>query len=199
MSKKKEFLKEFNLQEICKALLYELGDDPERAGLKETPRRFAKAMQELFNGMNYTNEQIAEKYDKCFEEGFSNDLVVVDHIPFFSHCEHHIMLMYNMRAHIAYIPNGKVLGLSKFARIVQLVGKRLQIQERICKDIAEVLKLILQTEDIAVIVEGDHSCMTARGVRSDGSRTKTSHLGGKFKDNAVLRQEMLEIIKLKNR
>ena len=121
---KQEFNKQ-NIEKLVTALLKELGDNPKRAGLKETPKRVAKAVCELFEGMRYTNAEIAAKYDKCFEEASSGNMVVVKDIPFFSFCEHHLMLMYNMKAHIAYIPNKKVIGLSKISRIVNMVGKRL--------------------------------------------------------------------------
>ena len=118
-----------------------LGDDPNRPGLVETPKRVAKMYAEVFEGMNYTNDQIAEMFDKCFEGEGNDNLVIVSHIPIFSYCEHHLALMYNMEVHIAYIPHGKVLGLSKFARIAEMVGKRLQLQERIGEDIAEIIEM----------------------------------------------------------
>lgn len=189
---------EFNkpkIEELIRALLIELGDDPNRPGLLETPKRVAKAACELFDGMRYTNDEIAEMYDKCFEEAAGGNMVVVKDIPLFSFCEHHLMLMYNMHAHIAYLPKDRVIGLSKISRVVTMVGKRLQLQERIGSDILDVLKKILKTDDIAVVIEGEHSCMTARGIRSMGSKTRTANLSGVFKEKAETRSEFYDLIK----
>jgi GTP cyclohydrolase I len=177
-----------------KCILGELGEDPRRPGLVETPKRVAKMFEEVFEGIKYSNDDIAKMYDKCFDELKENDLVVVDHIPIFSYCEHHLALMYNMNVHVAYVPAGKVIGLSKIARIAEMVGKRLQLQERIGQDIAEILIKILGTEDVMVVVEGEHSCMTARGVKSRGAKTKTATLRGDFKSDAELRAEVYSII-----
>jgi len=172
-----------------------LGDDINRPGLKETPSRVAKMYAEVFEGMLYTNDEIAEKFNKCFEEVQSGDLVVVQDIPIFSYCEHHLALMYNMKVHVGYIPKGKVIGLSKIARIADMVGKRLQLQERIGMDIAEILQTILGTDNIIVVIEGEHSCMTARGIKKQGVKTKTSSLRGLFRDSPALRAEFFSIIK----
>ena len=133
--------KEFNHEKIKEAIytiITELGDDPQREGLKETPERVARMYDEVFEGMRYTNDEIADMFCKCFEDVDSNDLVLVQDIEIFSYCEHHLALMYNMKCHVGYIPNGKVIGLSKIARICDMVSKRLQLQERICSDIAYV-------------------------------------------------------------
>lgn len=135
------------IENAIKEILLALGDNPDREGLKETPKRVAKMYEEVFEGMNYTNEEIAEKFCKCFETN-NNDLVIIKDIPIFSYCEHHMALMYNMTVSIAYIPNGKVLGLSKFARIADMVGKRLQLQERIGSDIAEIIQLATDSNDV---------------------------------------------------
>lgn len=134
------------IEKAVREILESLGDDPEREGLKETPKRVAKMYEEVFEGMNYTNKQLAEKFCKCFETD-NNDLVVIKDIPIFSYCEHHMALMYNMTVSVAYIPNGKVLGLSKFARIADMVGKRLQLQERIGSDIAEIIQIATGSND----------------------------------------------------
>ena len=176
------------ISSCIREILIALGDDPDREGLRDTPKRVAKMYEEVFEGMKYTNEEIAEMYNKCFECG-NNDLVTMSHIPIFSYCEHHLALMYNMEVNIAYIPNGKVIGLSKLARIAEMVGKRLQLQERIGEDIADILQMIVGTEDVLVMIKGEHSCMTARGIKSRGSVTKTATIRGKFKDNMALRQE----------
>ena len=130
-----------------------LGDDPNREGLKETPQRVAKMYAEVFAGMNYTNKQIAEMFNKTFDDDldFANqEVIVVKDIDIFSYCEHHLALMYDMKVTVAYIPNDKVIGLSKIARIADMAARRLQLQERIGSDIVEIMKLITNSEDIAV-------------------------------------------------
>ena len=176
-------------------LLEALGDDPTREGLRDTPHRVSKMYQEVFEGMKYTNEEIADMFDKCFEDTTTGDLVVIEKIPVFSYCEHHIALMYDMNVSVGYIPKGKVIGLSKVARIADMCAKRLQLQERIGTDIYDVLRRILGTDDIIVVIEGTHSCMTARGIKKVGSKTKTSCCKGKFRDSDALRQEFYGLIK----
>lgn len=182
------------IQEAVKTILVALGDDPNREGLKDTPKRVAKMYAEVFEGMCYTNEEIANKFNKCFEEGATGDLVTIADIPIFSYCEHHLALMYNMKVHVGYLPKGKVIGLSKVARIADMVGKRLQLQERIGADIAEVLEMVLGTDDIIVVIEGEHSCMTARGVKKPGTKTRTATLRGVFKSDSDLRSEFYDLI-----
>lgn len=183
------------VEAAVRMLLEALGDDPEREGLKETPKRVAKMYNEVFEGMCYTNHEIAEKFNKCFEDTTTGDLVVVDNIPVFSYCEHHMALMYDMKVSVGYIPNGKVIGLSKIARIADMCAKRLQLQERIGTDIYEVLKEVLDTENIIVVIEGSHSCMTARGIKKVESKTKTACCMGTFRSNSALRQEFYSLIK----
>lgn len=182
------------IQEAVKTILVALGDDPNREGLKDTPKRVAKMYAEVFEGMCYTNEEIANKFNKCFEEGATGDLVTIADIPIFSYCEHHLALMYNMKVHVGYLPKGQVIGLSKVARIADMVGKRLQLQERIGADIAEVLEMVLGTDDIIVVIEGEHSCMTARGVKKPGTKTRTATLRGVFKTDSDLRSEFYNLI-----
>ena len=189
--------KEFNhekIKEAIRTILTELGDDPDREGLKDTPDRVARMYDEIFEGMRYTNDEIAEMFNKCFEVD-SNDLVIVKDIEVFSHCEHPLALMYNMHCHVGYIPNGKVIGLSKIARICDMVSKRLQLQERICSDIAEVIQKVCDTEDVIVVVEGEHSCMTARGIKARGAKTRTSAIRGLFDTDHELRNEFYQLIK----
>ena len=183
----------YHIYEILKAL----GDDPDREGLRETPKRVAKMYEEVFEGMKYSNDEIAEMFDKTFTEDVDDegaarygDMVVVKDIDIFSYCEHHMALMYDMKVTVAYLPKGKVIGLSKIARIADMVGKRLQLQERIGSDIAEILKEILDTEDVAVIIEGTHSCMTARGIKKNQATTKTYNLSGRFKDDVCLNMRL---------
>lgn len=175
-------------------ILVALGADPNREGLKNTPDRVARAYNEIFQGMNFTNEDIAEMYNTCFEDVETGDLVVVSDISFFSMCEHHILPMVNCKAHIGYLPKGKVIGLSKIARIVDMCSKRLQLQERLGMDIAQVLEIILGTEDIIVVLEGEHTCMTMRGIKKPGTKTRTSALRGKFKDDSDLRNEFYSLV-----
>lgn len=183
------------IEKAIKEILIALGDDPDRPGLVDTPKRVAKMYEEVFEGMNYTNAEIAEKFCKCFDTD-NNDLVVVQDIPIFSYCEHHLALMYNMTVSIAYIPNGKVLGLSKFARIADMVGKRLQLQERIGSDIAEIVQMATGSNDVLVVVQGEHSCMTARGIKSRGAKTRTATIRGEFNNNVELRKEAYSLMNL---
>lgn len=174
-----------------RGILEALGDDPDREGLKDTPDRVARMYEEVFEGMNYTNDEIADMYNKTFEDDLeyetdSRDMVVVKDIDIFSYCEHHIALMYDMKVTVAYIPNGKVIGLSKIARIADMVSKRLQLQERIGSDIADIMQKITGSEDVAVLIEGSHSCMTARGIKKSGAKTCTTTLRGRFKSEESL-------------
>ena len=186
---------EYHIAGILKAL----GDNPEREGLKDTPKRVAKMYEEVFDGMNYTNEEIADMFNKTFaldmdevesgqieyngQIGTSN-MVVVKDIDIFSYCEHHLALMYDMKVTVAYIPNGRVIGLSKIARIADMVSKRLQLQERIGSDIADIMQMITGAKDIAVFIEGCHSCMTARGIKKANTKTYTQTLRGRFNNES---------------
>lgn len=176
------------IQEHVKGILEALGENPDREGLIETPKRVAKMYEEVFEGLNYTNDEIAEMFNKTFEDdlSMSEDMVIVRDIDAFSYCEHHIALMYDMKVTVAYIPKNKVIGLSKIARIVDMVTKRLQLQERIGTDIAYIMKKITNSEDVAVLISANHSCMTARGIKKVNSKTYTQSLHGKFKENEYL-------------
>lgn len=182
------------IEESIRNILIALGDDPDREGLKGTPNRVARMYEEIFEGMKYTNEEIAAKFNTCFEDVKTGDLVMVEHIPIYSYCEHHLALMYNMDVSVGYIPKGKVIGLSKIARIADMVGKRLQLQERIGMDIMEILKIVLGTDDIMIVIKGEHACMTTRGVKKAGSVTKTSAISGLFDTNPTLRQEFYSLL-----
>lgn len=193
----KEFTQEqkYEIEKAVANLLASFGVDLTREGLKETPHRAMKYWVELLEGELYTNDEIADMFNKCFEDIDSSDLVLEKNIEIFSHCEHHLALMYDMKVHIAYIPNHKVIGLSKMARIAEMVGKRLQLQERIGTDINYIMRKILGTEDVAVIIEGKHGCMTARGIKSKNAITRTACLQGKFKDLPALRNELYSLLK----
>ncbi|MBS7062029.1 MAG: GTP cyclohydrolase I FolE [Lachnospira sp.] len=182
---------EYHIAGILKAL----GDDPEREGLKDTPERVAKMYEEVFEGMNYTNEEIAEMFNKtfaldkhadkeCATDCGASDMVVVKDIDIFSYCEHHLALMYDMKVTVAYIPKDRVIGLSKIARIADMVSKRLQLQERIGSDIADIIQMVTGTDDVAVLIEGCHSCMTARGIRKADTKTYTQTLRGRFNNES---------------
>ena len=178
-----------------RGILEALGDDPDREGLKETPDRVARMYEEVFEGMNYSNHEIAQKFSKTFEDDLSvkdhKDMVIVKDIDIFSYCEHHMALMYDMKVTVAYIPKEKVIGLSKIARIADMVAKRLQLQERIGTDIADIMQEILESEDVAVVIEGTHSCMTARGIKKNAATTKTFTLRGQFQEDQSLQMRLL--------
>ena len=196
---------EYHIAGILKAL----GDNPEREGLKDTPKRVAKMYEEVFDGMNYTNEEIADMFNKTFaldtdeeesgqiecngQSGTSN-MVVVKDIDIFSYCEHHLALMYDMKVTVAYIPNGRVIGLSKIARIADMVSKRLQLQERIGSDIADIMHMVTGAKDIAVFIEGCHSCMTARGIKKANTKTYTQTLRGRFNNESNVSVHMILIM-----
>lgn len=183
------------IRELTCEFLKAIGDDPNREGLLKTPNRVAKMCVEIFEGMTHSNHEIAEMFNTCFEDVKTGDLVVESNIPIHSFCEHHLMLMYDMSVAIGYIPNGKVIGLSKLARISDMVGKRLQLQERIGSDIADILHEILNTNDIIVVIQGKHGCMTARGIKSREAVTKTATLRGRFESDSDLRSEFYSLIK----
>lgn len=183
------------IKKHIRGILIALGDDPEREGLKDTPDRVAKMYTEVFEGMNYTNHEIAEMFNKTFEQdlelsGRSEDMVIVKDIDVFSYCEHHMALMYDMKVTVAYIPNGKVIGLSKIARIADMAAKRLQLQERIGSDIAEIIQEVTGSDSVAVKIQGCHSCMTARGIKKASAQTVTTTFTGQFKDNPALQMRL---------
>lgn len=182
------------IEQAVQIFLDAIGEDIGREGLKETPRRVAGYWLELLEGMNYTNQQIAEKYGKRFEVS-GNPLVVKQVNNVFSHCEHHLALMYNMTVTVAYLPiklangNYQVIGLSKIPRIVNMCAKRLQLQERLAEDIAECISLATGSKDVFVNIVADHACVSARGAKSDGT-TDVTTLKGQFLTNQKLRDEI---------
>ncbi|NFM77834.1 GTP cyclohydrolase I FolE [Clostridium botulinum] len=184
------------IEEHIRGILIALGDNPEREGLKNTLKRVAKMYEEVFKGMCYSNDEIAEMFNVTFEDDLcindnENDMVFMKEIEIFSHCEHHLALMYNMKVAIAYIPKKKIIGLSKIARIADMVGRRLQLQERIGSDIAEILQKITDSEDVAVIIEGEHGCMTTRGIKKPGTKTITTTLRGKFNTDPIVSNKLM--------
>lgn len=169
-----------DLQKIesgVRLILDGIGEDVNRQGLIDTPRRVAKMYAEVLASTNKSNAEIAKEFGKCFDEDCFDGVVVVKDIPAFSWCEHHIALMYDMKVTVAYKPNGKVIGLSKISRIVDAVTKRLQLQERIGKDICEVIGLATGSKDILVMIEAKHSCVTARGIKKDGTTKTVTSIG----------------------
>jgi len=175
---------------IVKELLKEIGEDVNRQGLLKTPMRVAKAYEFLTQGYHQNIEEIIN--DAIFDEDYS-EMVIVKNIDFYSLCEHHMIPFFG-KAHVAYIPKGKVIGISKIPRIVDVFARRLQIQERMTQQIADTLEEYLHPEGVAVVVEGYHMCMMMRGVQKQNSITTTSAVHGVFKEDARTRSEFLNLI-----
>lgn len=174
-----------------RGILEALGDDPDREGLLETPERVARMYEEVFAGMQYSNHEIAQMFAKTFTAPEDASAVVVKDIEVFSFCEHHMALMYDMHVNVAYIPHGRVIGLSKIARICDMAAKRLQIQERLGSDIAEILTEATGSSDVGVVITGTHSCMTARGIRNASAKTVTQTFRGAFRSDRGLQELIL--------
>lgn len=183
------------IKNAVKDILEALGDDPNRADLVQTPERVARMYDEVFEGMRYSNKEIADLYCTSFEVPSNTDMICLTDINTFSYCEHHMALMYNMKVAVAYIPAKKIIGLSKIPRIVEMVSKRLQLQEKIGSDIADILSMALETEDIMVVIKGEHACVTTRGIRKPGTITTTICARGSFKSRESLRRDFLLQIK----
>ncbi|MFQ9193645.1 MAG: GTP cyclohydrolase I FolE [Candidatus Gastranaerophilaceae bacterium] len=183
------------VKEHIRGLLVALGENPDREGLKDTPDRVARMYEEVFEGIGYSNHEIAQMFHKTFEDDLEfedggQDMVIVKDIDIFSYCEHHLALMYDMKVTVAYLPAGKVIGLSKIARIADMVSKRLQLQERIGSDIADIITEVTGSEDVAVLIEGCHSCMTARGIKKPNAKTYTTTFRGRFRTDLSLQMRL---------
>jgi len=177
------------IKDAVRIILKAVGEDPDRPGLLETPRRVAHMYAEMFSGLNLDP---ARHLKVTFPEQY-DEIVLIRDISFTSMCEHHL-LPFTGVAHVAYIPNGKVTGLSKIARVVEEVSRKPQVQERMTQTIAEMVNEHLNTTGVAVIISAEHSCMSIRGIRKPGSRTITSALRGEFKDNHLTRSELMSLI-----
>lgn len=180
-------------EKLFRVLLQQLGEDPNREGLLETPKRTARAWSEWTSGYGQNPAEVL----KCFEDGSENydEMVFQGNIAFHSHCEHHLAPFFGV-AHVAYIPHGRVVGLSKLTRLVDIFARRLQVQERMTRQIAEALDEHLQPLGVAVVLRARHLCMESRGVRKIGTHTSTSAVLGVFKDKPEVRDEFFSLARM---
>ncbi|WP_375208007.1 GTP cyclohydrolase I FolE [Hyphococcus sp.] len=180
--------------EAVRELIRWIGDDPAREGLKDTPRRVVDAFLEYFQGYDECPETYLQR---TFEQvGGYDEIVLLKDIPFHSHCEHHMAPIIG-RAHVAYLPTDKVVGISKLARVVQAYARRLQVQERLTAEIADCIQKVLEPQGVAVVIEASHACMTARGVATPGVSMTTSRMMGVFRDDQKAREEVIKLIGIK--
>ena len=187
-------MKNENVKNLVKDLLNEIGEDPKREGLLETPRRVAEAYQFLSSGYKMDIDEVMNK--AVFNEKY-DEMVLVKNIDFYSLCEHHMLPFYG-KVHVAYIPDGKIIGLSKIPRLVEVFSRRLQVQERMTQEIADTLENYLQPKGVAVVAEAFHMCMMMRGVQKQNSSATTSAVHGVFKEDARTRSEFINLISHKN-
>ncbi|MGN0382880.1 MAG: GTP cyclohydrolase I FolE [Eubacterium sp.] len=178
------------IEQAVRLLLEGIGEEPDREGLIETPKRVARMYEEIYGGMNQDAKEHLAKTFTCD----NNDMVIEKDITFYSTCEHHLMPFYG-KAHIAYIPNGKVVGLSKLARTVEVYAKRLQIQEQMTNQIADALMTHLKAKGVMIMVEAEHMCMSMRGIKKPGSKTITFSTRGEFANNQELRDRFMLTIR----
>ena len=178
------------VKEAIRLLLEGIGEDPEREGLKDTPDRIARMCTEIYGGL----DEVADQHLLKQFQVENNEMVLEKDITFYSMCEHHLMPFYG-KAHVAYIPDGKVTGLSKLARTVDVYSRRPQIQERLTVQIADALERVLQPKGVMVMLEAEHTCMTMRGIKKPGSKTMTVITRGEFKNNIELQKQFLAMVK----
>lgn len=178
------------MEEQYRSILEMIGEDPLRGGLLDTPARAAKAMSFLTRGYSETLEQVV---NNALFDSETSEMILVQDIELYSMCEHH-MLPFIGKCHVAYVPTGKVLGLSKVARIVDMYARRLQIQENLTKQIADAIQAVTEASGVGVIIEAQHMCMMMRGVEKQNSKMKTSVMLGSFRDNQITRMEFLSLI-----
>jgi len=184
-------LSQEDVEAAFRSVLLWIGEDADRDGLRETPARMARAFQEYFSGYGQDPEQILQK---TFEEidGY-DEMVVLRGIPFQSHCEHHVAPIIG-RAWVAYVPNARVVGISKLARVVEAYAKRLQIQERMTAQVANTIEHVLKPKGIGVVIKATHHCMTTRGINKQGTDLVTSRMLGCFRENPMTRHEFLSMV-----
>lgn len=182
------------IENAVREILYAIGENPDREGILDTPRRIAKMFEEVFSGIS---EDPAKHLEVYFQDEMYEELVLVKDIPFYSVCEHHLVPFFG-KAHVAYLPkNGRLTGLSKLARVVETVAKRPQLQERITATVADTIMNKLQPYGVIVVIEAEHMCMTMRGVKKPGSKTVTSAVRGTFKTDSKSRAEVMSMINSK--
>lgn len=178
------------VQRLVRQLLAAIGENPDRDGLLDTPARIARMYDEIFSGLD---KDPVEILSTSFEEAF-DEIVILREIPFYSMCEHHFMPFHG-QAHVGYLPNGKIVGLSKIARAVEVFAKRPQVQERLTGQIADCIEQVLGAKGVGVVIEAEHLCMTMRGVRKPGAKMVTSAMRGRFRTEVNTRQEFLGLIR----
>lgn len=183
------------IQNAIKNIIEALGANLSEEDLCDTPFRVAQMYDEIFEGMRYSDDEIANMFGRSFEVPLNTNMVCITDIDAFSYCEHHLALMYNMKVNVAYIPSKKIIGLSKIPRIVDLVSKRLQLQEKMGSQIADILSKILETQDVMVVIKGEHACVATRGIRKPGTITTTMCVRGRFQTEENLRRDFLSQIK----
>ncbi len=178
------------VEDNMRKLIHALGEDPDREGLANTPARMTRMYRELFEGLFLDPEEVLSV---SFEEGH-DEMVILREIPFYSMCEHHF-LPFHGQAHVGYLPDGRIVGLSKLARAVEIFARRPQVQERLTTQLAECIERVLGARGVGVVIEAEHLCMTARGVRKPGSRMVTSAMRGVFRSDSQSRLEFLQLIR----
>jgi GTP cyclohydrolase I len=177
------------VEQSTREMLGAIGEDPDREGLRETPRRIAAMYQELFDGLNQDPVAVLSV---GFEEGH-DEMVILRQIPFYSMCEHHF-LPFHGEAHVGYLPEGRIVGLSKIARALEIFARRPQLQERLTTQLASCIEEVLDARGVGVVIEAEHTCMTARGIRKPGATMVTSAMRGLFRSDVNTRQEFLGLI-----